>query len=819
MSAGIIFTMLSLCACTADNLTDVNNPYGPDTTISGGKKFVSYMAMQLFDSEEDALTTNWNSDDPNADNYFDKGTVNERVLYFPEVKEEEEEGEDEEEEQPENYSRSDDDPTTGEEEDDEPDPSEQFYHFAILFNKDGSLVTDGLTPLELTKEDDSKAGYTLYSKFYSSDEENPFLQDAEFTVLVVLNASYDLQQYLNEKIKSLTKTSDCYSEISKFALDWNNSESLLYLKDKNGDLIKDEVGNPYFTMTSSMVIDSSNKVVPAIETTEGKNLFQTYTSKDLAKDNPTTIYVERLGAKYTVIIKGDDNNYYYLKQWDRQQVEADLQTFRTRGVSPGEESNPIEEEHLIYKVNSKNYKIKIVKDDYKRNSDITQRSKPVIEEAEWWANILGWDINATESEEYLFKSLKPGTDYYEGWNQNPYSTSKNILSYRNFWAEDLNYSTGNYPWQYRKIYKECSLGKDNEGHETLEWIPDISSSHSLSSQISSTLTYNDFTTLNKRDPSRYIVENTFNEDLMNNQGGQSPYYDAVYLRTGSHLIVTAQLLVKGIDDDYIFSNENYGDDGMLLSSGNAEAKSKYYMNDIYWSESAYKNYVAEYLAYFMMDDDNQKDTRFGRNNGNFYVFDSNNMRLAEDKDFEFDHANIKGGDNFVYITPKEGVVLYTFNPDEIEEEEDEENEGEVNDNPGTPDIERVQQNGEIPFGYHAISMDKYLNLVYAHPELMAVHYNAGRMYYVSGSIHNRESHKDYYAIYTGDYGTVRNHWYAFKIDGITSPGTGVDIIDQPIVPNNYNRKALLVSLSVLPWHNIYASVDNIGDQHRPGETN
>lgn len=788
------------------------------------------MAMQLLDSDQTQLATYWDSDDSNATPDFDKGTINERLLYFPNIKDEEEEEEDAD--QTENLSRAEEgEDTNTVAEEDEPDVEDQFYHFAILFNTDGSLVSDGLSPLEVELDDDSKAGYTLYSKFYSSDDENPFIQDTEFTVLIVLNASYDLQQRLQDKIEKLTKTSkDCYDSIRKFTLDWNNSDALLYLKDKKGNYITDEDGNLFFTMTSSMVIDSYSKVMPAIETTEGKKLFQTYNNEDLAKENPTTIYVERLASKYTVVFKGDNGNYYYLKSLDTDLAQADEEFYLTR--STGDSSNPIPEEHLIYTVGNSNYLIKTV-NDYTRNSDITQRGKPEIEKAEWWVNILGWDINASESQEYLFKVINPGTFYYTNWDK----VGGSEIKYRNFWAEDLHYTigTGSYPWQYRKIYKNCRWVHDNEGHMTLYWDPDDNSSRSLASITSPALTYNDFTTLSKRNVRRYMVENTFDYDLMINQGGQDPYHDAVFLRTGSHLIVTAQLLVKGIDSDYLFSNPGYDLGGLRLAEGNKPAESKYYMNDIYWSESAYKNYVAEYLAYFMMDDDYQKIDVFGRNNGNFYVLDSHEMRLATGDDFEFEHACIKGGDNFVYITPKEGIILYTFNPDETEEDKGE-GEGEDDEageeNPDPDNVEetasdqgligegRAQDSEEIPLGYHEVTLDKYLNLVYAHPELMAAHFNQGRMYYVAGSTHNKDSEnfsEGIQRVSTGDYGTVRNNWYAFTIDQISAPGTGVDIIEQPIVPNNYNRKAIAVGFSILPWHDIYTSVDT-GDQKRPGQT-
>lgn len=869
LAIAVLAALPLIQSCIADDLSGCPNPDGP--TMHVGKKAVHYLAFNLMSADGGALDTNWDSEfgkPDHADEYgwpFDKGTVAETALYFPEKPDEDTEetpSEGDNEDKPEGVDENGDASGDGDEgeggeegeegDDDDGDEEEentkkQLYHFAVVFKEDGSRISDGLVPLEFEYSNNDTDDVTVYGKVYSSEEDNPFKEGDDLTVLVVLNASWDIQQKAQDKLKLDKSSKENFNEFRKLKVEGTVSDvdAFLYLKDEKGKYIVDDDNNRYLTMTSSMIIKDNNgsKVVrPAIQGYKGGDpvkedpAFTLYKTENEAKEKPTKIYVERLAAKYTVVFRKEDNNYYYLKPLNQNSNIAETASYSTRGTEEtGTSTDPIGTDHLLIKVDNPIYQLKYVAEYERKGSDVTQRGKPEIRTTqEWWANILGWDINANERGQNLFKVITPNTTYYDNWDKWVKDT-KNEFSYRNYWAEDLNYNEkGNYPWQYRDIYSYFEFLTDPENHEYLYENPNGDHSLETIERIGppSTLDYYNFSNLLSRNIRRYMVENTFNQNLLNQQG-QDPYHDAVYLRTGSHLIVGAQLIIKELDPPILTSTWPYDDTGLLTGVGSDRAKSKYYMNDIYWAEIAYKNYVAEYLGYFMMDEDEQK-ANFGRNDGVIYVIKDGEKKPASADDFDFGHAHIEGGDNLVYITPKEGVVLYTFNPEE--EEPTEEENPEEPEEPGTDDGEDTnkyevpegpddqdpivieEEGNEIPFGLHEIPMDKYLNLVYAHPELMAACYNEGRMYYVSGTIHNQESlDKGLYQIYTGDYGTVRNNWYSFKIGRISAPGTAVDLPDQPIVPNGNDHKAVAVGVSVQEWHNKYTSVDPSG-QNRPGQT-
>lgn len=790
-----VATLLFLGACVADDIP-VDGPNNVPSNGSTTHTPNSFAAFRIYvDDSSSTRAFDGYEDIDNKDNEsFNKGLEIERALYFPDTQTEEEGNP--EEDEPSQVDESGDNtenPNPGEGGDQEENKSTQSYHFVIIFNEDGSLKTKEIVPLILdpqSKEDSPY--YTAYTKFYDPKvEENPFGNEFQGTILVVLNASYDLENKIEKEIVEQDADYEAIRALTISKSPNNNDlDNFLYLKDSKGKYITDKDGHKYFTMSSSMIIDNDSKIIPAID-----GSFSLHKSEKDAKDNPTSIYAERLQAKYTVLFKYE-NQHYYLKALEKKE-----ETISTRAAALGSKDNPFGVEHLLLKKNKPtDTRLKIVK-EYTRSESITNRKDLQVTTANsWMVNILGWDMNGLEKEEKIFKNLSTNDSYYNGWQ----SWAEQSFAYRNYWAEDNSYNSGSgsYPQQRRKVKKPNSSGAP---------IDDTSvSSHE--GMTSPTLDYFDFNHLTQRNVRKYIPENTFSLELLQHQHDEDPYFDKVYLRVGSHLIVTAQLLIEGLDSEDFFTAEPKYDESGRIVNGSDLPASKYLMNGIYWSEEAYKEYVAEYLAYFMTDNANQQNSLFGSNNGNFYVKVGDGYRLAEGTDFKIEHAYVKGGDNYVYITPKEGITLYTFNPDEVSADDEIPENGEA-----TEDDEASENVKDPNAGYHAISSNKFLYLVYSHPELMAAHYNAGMMYYAQGSIHNLNS-KNFkqepatYKVATGDYGTVRNNWYAFCIEEINNPGTGVDIDTQPIVPNNESEKAIAVSVRILDWHEKNESVDVSGQR-------
>ena len=84
------------------------------------------------------------------------------------------------------------------------------------------------------------------------------------------------------------------------------------------------------------------------------------------------------------------------------------------------------------------------------------------------------------------------------------------------------------------------------------------------------------------------------------------------------------------------------------------------------------------------------------------------------------------------------------------------------------------------------------------------HYKEGKMYY-AGEIKHQNVDKEKGNSY---FGIVRNHWYKFNIQSISSLGIPVDDPSQLIIPGKYNyRDQLLVYLDIIDWHHVNADVE------------
>lgn len=84
------------------------------------------------------------------------------------------------------------------------------------------------------------------------------------------------------------------------------------------------------------------------------------------------------------------------------------------------------------------------------------------------------------------------------------------------------------------------------------------------------------------------------------------------------------------------------------------------------------------------------------------------------------------------------------------------------------------------------------------------------MYYAI-PINHDENQKSGYGL--GRFGSVRNHWYNFKIKNINNLGVAVDRPEEEIVPNNLPKhEGLGVEMTVLPWHTISTDVDISGQR-------
>ena len=608
-------------------------------------------------------------------------------------------------------------------------------HFMFFFDADGKKIGDALklskyNPSEIDETPEDYSSFTTLIAY--TKEDDPVQKFGTGKVLVVLNAS----QYIRSELQKLDTYEDMTGLLCTPQNAGGDSSDYLYLDDK---------GIRYFTMTSSMIV-ADGAVGPASAPVNPK----WYKSETDACRNPSyEMYVERPHVKYTLLFKKGNNDWYYLSD-----TEADDETYTYHPVR-----NFVYSSTKDLKLSEDYKKLRFVS-SYTPSASIENRSELSIVEADWKVNISGWGINATERNEYLFKQIR-NADYYIGWNPDTYSNR------RTFWAEDQNYDKGDYPDQYRSVKGVSGLAD--------------MSSHSLDY-----FSYKTFST--QRNTHIYSPENTFSVDVFG--GDLKEAYDSkAYLRTGTHVIVAAQLLIDGFDAVGVYAATEFDADGLAVSGTTSKAVDKYYMNGIYWSEIAYKNYVMEYLGYWMLSESN-KD-KFGSVDGRFYV--DNNGTPASGNDFTAESVSIKGGDSYVWVRPSETTTLYV-------------------------------KTAEDTYELLPLTSDdaaNYTDLAFEHQEYFASHFAEGRMYYAIPVKHNlSRASTESAPIATGDYGAVRNHWYFFEVDGVMAPGTAVDVPEQEIVPNNEPEEiGLGVNISILDWHRITIDDVDVSGQPRPQTSN
>lgn len=695
---------------------------------------------------------------------------------------------------------------------------EDCPNFLLVFGESGGTLADKLEymfPLfdwdyenngSATSSDGdgtSSSDYKAYYNFYTSAKRYELPTSFENRkVLAVLNAS----NALRAKLKSATTTNATYQDVLNFTVEQQAGEGAsdyLYYKTTDPTTKKSVT---YLTMSSSMVIpkvdmSGNNKAMTPNGTFGPSVIKRNYTwkatKKEAVKEPVYSFFMERLQSKVTLTFSA-------------KMTETGGHTTITKCYfSDDPDATPADGytrvEHLIIpstdlaKLDPEWQTIRYVSTYHNRQSSLHEED--FVKKADHWKiNIAGWGINGLEKEEYVFKHLTPNTEYYTGWNLEAYSP------YRNFWAEDRNYSSTWYPDQYRKA-KKLTKGPNEEGEtsKAIKFAQIVLNNDVTSwSEENATLNYLPYTNLNNRVPHLYAPENTFDKSVFPSDklADGKIYGSRDFLRAGTHVIIAAQLLIHGLEPDGVCDNPRFRASGLVENTDGEMASSKYYMNNIFWSRDAYKEYVGEYLGYWMQQDE---DT-FGPNDGVFYVTDTedySNMTPADADYFFVEPLMIEGSDGMVHVIPDlskkyseeylanltdqqrdDLVVFYAYNPNSTED-----------------------------YKYTPITLGTFEKLALSQPQYFAMHFNYGMMYYAIPLTHYIKNIDDPFDIYTGKYGAVRNHWYSINVDNIRGIGTPVDEPAQElIIPNNeHSYDALGLTLSILPWHVVSTEVD-ISDQ-------
>ena len=647
------------------------------------------------------------------------------------------------------------------------DENDVCPHYLLFFDSEGNKVGE-LLPLSVWQEGknpDNSNYYTSYKTLYTALTDADVykkLENSNVKILVVLNASESLISELSNKnydkaLKITIEASDLNDDAS--------GKDFLYFTSKEG--------KKYFTMSSSMVLSGDPKsVTPA---TEGS--FRFYPTPEDAVRYPYIMYVERLQAKYTVLFEKRTGKPYYFHTGGGRIENDDYIGIGTR-------------EALVYTSNAdftpdeKYRTLKYVK-EYTRSASFSEPAELKVKNAKGWkVNIAGWGVNGIEKQEYLFKNISPDGKYYNDWDAPGYT-------YRNYWAEGKHYTDLTYPDQYRTNDDDYSR-EDDSSKPKITFNPYEEGTYPLN--------YFPYSQLRGRAPHQYSPEHTFDtNDTKIFPDPAKALTDKAHLRASTHIIICAQLLIEELDGTDVYESTILNYNSHIIKKGTAfdettDVKCKIFMDGYYWNEDAWKEYVVEYLGYCMLSTENQKI--FGQNDGIFYAARSADpsTKFPAGKDqVESVAVNIKGGDGYVRVSLRKDLTLYTYDANKKDDQGNE--------------VKEVDK-------YTLIDREILEKLILDHPEYFGAHYYFGRMYYSIPVKHNTASpsfNSTTPGILTGDYGSVRNHWYYFKVQGINCPGTSVADPAQKIIPNNEPEyETLSVSVGIFRWHQESTDVDISG---------
>ena len=785
-AAALLSVATSACK---DDIINTVDPNIPDSEIQDGETM--YMAVRIYDAASIGTDTRGgtrddetgsDNEDDNDNGKFDVGLAEENAIYTAATTAAESP----------NFMLvfSNDDQQTLE------------YKFPLIFGTENTDWENSNTSEDVKNKNTTALDKSYKTFFVSAQKYKLPASFEDRKVLVVLNAS----DALSETLDNYLDANESYENV--LALQRDSEDTY----DPNFLFLETDDGTKYFTMSSSMVytkkneyIDGSNLQSEEYRPAVIKRSFTWQPTKEKAAATPIlSLFVERLHTKVTLSYqtKGDDIRYFFPSGSVTKEY-----TLNNKKYSPVNNNNFVLTSIDDFDPAQDFKKIRYIKKYTRREhnhtpgenqeGDTPQQLDGFIQTTEnWKINLTGWGINGTAKKEYVFKKLGPSFSY-DGLDNywNPEANSP----YRNFWAEGAYYDNLTYPAQYRPIYalKKTTTGEGNNAVTTTTIEKDNSEEVYANSE-EDYLKYSNYSALSNKVAHNYAPEHTFNTSVFG--GDLNAAFDGKdYLRAGTHVILTAQLLIEGFDPEGVYSATNFstttGSLGLAVSGSDTEeeteektAKDKYYMNGIFWERKAYMEYVIDYLGEWMLED----KTRFPNSDGYFYVENSENngetpFKLASNKDFDIVSLNVKGGDGMVWLQPKTGVDIY-YKKTSVSVNED-------------PYIKITDSNFEN-------SNFNFLSL--SHPEYFAKRYNQGRMYYAIPIEHYRNGTGN---IYLGKYGAVRNHWYSFNISSFSAPGTPVDDPTQEIIPNNERSDETLgITLSIFPWHTINTDVDIDGQR-------
>ena len=705
--------------------------------------------------------------------------------------------------------------------------------FIIFFDDEGNLFTnpvqdladggwdkenedDYLTDDERAGEKEDKnyleAGYT--TRIYPHiDDEGKVTWPSQ--CLLVLNGpeADKLKQNIKDKKEGFTTKEGILGQI------WN-------WDDKNPEKIG-RTKEGYFTMTNSVYVDKEGNLCNAAIIDKEKHIKPIEELAEIKPEDMLRIRVERMAAKFTFT--------------NEHRLDVD---------NPDKHYPEERKDLLFYPTIDHDLDPLIFFEGISGDGSIIY-----VATHHWRIRVMGWGINALETENHLFKQVdnlsntKASGGYFDNWND--------PLYYRSYWSKDPHYDDKDntkdgkpliYPWQYRDAVDRGSVSGFHYYNNT-PYFNDTDPGYSSLKNYSYDYFVNQ--TYPKKEDSEEIIDN-FNRVVYapeNTYGNLTQNLDSrINLLAGTHLIVCAQLEVNLNDDGETYVVQDWYRDrsGIFYKSERdcfvsfahsfnqllrSQESMKYPLYD--WSHGGYKFDIKDWIAKPNKGDDVKGGMKYMLYNDGYYKVyftDSFLAKLVDDKEKpqgymtpeqftttfgQMKAANILYGDgkllpwfedanNNLLLKIKTCSVSENGTPvggsDDLYIYEKDDDSKQASNGLVEEIVPGKERSAEYD-GPNATDDDiKSLLYDWVGP---VDHFNQGKMYYAAPVLHNgaNKPEKDRSQKTLGDYGVVRNNWYQFNLKDIINIGTPVSAPDEPIVPNNVNIDDVInFTVKIIDWH-------------------
>lgn len=667
--------------------------------------------------------------------------------------------------------------------------------------------------------------YHVSEADYNSYWENKKGDEILGYCLVILNSRSAFETL--SKITPGQSVDEVLNIVNKDTDDPNSQLGFTTVIDNSGGT---DVKTGYFTMTNSAYMVNNQVQVATPFNVETLQLTE-YNKYDW--DKAITVYVERMLAKVTLEFNVDKSSGF-----SGLTVTKEGDKVKSYIFTPVNSDNQNAKINLCtgWKENTKEYVYQYVDGNQIKSGTYTgQFYDPMTEDRNWRAEITGWNMNAIQHQEYLFKKINPTgySSFFNNWNSP-------TGHFRTYWAEDPYYDQRDYPWQFRK---SVNIPDDiyNAGWTaSSKQVPDYTSGYQNDGKNNSNQLRNfSYNTLNESNFEKavYIPEHTYNQGT---GGLNAQSLDGRRdLLAGTHLILSGVVQMADNNGSNFSAIDFYCDaSGICYQSA----------RDCVWSmvrnfNNALMSQTRMRFRQYDWSVQSNGMTLYavpveGQDDGGIYQVYYDGHPLTYERIFQMTEedcrkllapATIKDGDGKRVLKAQGFTIqnstgnhlpiyfLYTLTDDETYDRS--------RDNSGfylgtTASRKMVDQSAYDQLKQLAANDgDKNMNIrqqiittlgrnlassevtTQANNDVWSLiyewcgavdHFNMGRIYYATPL--KTDETQDVY-------GSVRNTWYKYQVTDLVGIGIPVDDPDQPIVPNwdKIKTAKLNLRIGICPW--------------------